>query len=415
MIDINFIRKNANEVKQAILNRNQDVNIDYILTLDANCTTLTKQIENLRVERNKLSKKSPLINSNCIRGKIIRKEIKKYESELAIIKSKLTNLLLCIPNLPDKSIPIGNSKKQNIIVKYVDSPKQFSFIPRPHWEIGEKLNILDFTTASKISGSRFVILKNEGCVLERAIISFFLDIHKQHGYNEIMAPYLVNRTSMVGTGQLPKFKEEAFMCSRDNLYLIPTSEVSITNIYRNSILHISDLPKKYVSYSACFRREAGSYGKDTKGLIRNHQFNKVELIKFVDPTDSNIELEKLLIDAESVVKLLNLPYRVSLLSSGDMSFASSKTYDIEVWFAFDNTYKELSSCSNLKDFQSRRMNLKLQYLNKKSEFVHTLNGSGLAVGRTFAALLEYYQQENGTVMIPEVLQKYTGFSTIPAR
>jgi seryl-tRNA synthetase len=411
MIDINFVRKHISEVKQAILNRQRNISIDNLLMLDDKRKNLIKQIEALRTERNKISKKH-LSNESYTKGKIIKCKIKEYKNKLTIINSQLMNLLLCIPNLPDKSVPIGNTSKQNKIIKYVNKPKQFSFIPKPHWEIGEKLNILDFKTASKISGPRFVILKNKGCVLERAIISFFLETHKKRGYNEIMAPYLVNKTSMIGTGQLPKFKDEMFTCTQDNLYLIPTSEVSVTNIHRNSILHTYDLPKNYVSYSACFRRESGSYGRDTKGLIRNHQFNKVELVKFVDPINSNVELDNLLIDAETVVQLLNLPYRVSLLSSGDMSFASSKTYDIEVWFAYDNSYKELSSCSNFKDFQSRRMNIKIQHQNKKLEFAHTLNGSGLAVGRTFAALLEYYQQEDGSIIIPEVLQKYTGFSAI---
>ncbi|MDR0915361.1 MAG: serine--tRNA ligase [Endomicrobium sp.] len=416
MIDINFIRKHVNDVKQAILNRNQHINVDNLLMLDNNRKILIKKIENLRMERNQLSKKHfDNYTSISVKVKIIKKQIKEYNNKLLIINKKIMDMLLCMPNLPDASVPIGSSSKQNKIVKYVNSPKNFLFIPKPHWEIGERLNILDFTTASKISGSRFVILKNEGCVLERAIISFFIDTHKKHGYSEIMAPYLVNKTSMVGTGQLPKFEDEVFTCTKDNLYLIPTSEVSITNIYRNSILHEYDLPKKYVSYSACFRRESGSYGRDTKGLIRNHQFNKVELVKFVKPIDSNTELDRLLVDAEYVLQLLNLPYRISLLSSGDMSFASSKTYDIEVWFASTNTYKEISSCSNFKNFQSKRMNIKIQYPNKQIDFVHTLNGSGLAVGRTFAALLEYFQNQDGSINIPEVLQKYTGFRTIPAK
>ncbi|MCA6071700.1 MAG: serine--tRNA ligase, partial [Endomicrobium sp.] len=275
---------------------------------------------------------------------------------------------------------------------------------------------LDFATASKISGSRFAVLKNEGCALERAIISFFLDTHKSRGYKEIMTPYLVNGASMMGTGQLPKFGEDAFKCASDDLYLIPTAEVPVTNIYRDDVLDESLLPQKLVSYSACFRRESGTYGKDTKGLIRNHQFNKVELVKFVKPETSSEELESLVLDAGNVLELLKLPYRVVLLSTGDMSFSSAKTYDLEVWLAGDSMYREISSCSNFRNFQAKRMNIKMKYFqNKRKDLLHTLNGSGVAVGRTFAAILENYQQEDGSVVIPEALRKYTGFDIIKSK
>ncbi|MDR0890728.1 MAG: serine--tRNA ligase, partial [Endomicrobium sp.] len=414
MIDIKLIRNNLNKIKQILSDRNMDINLNELLNLDLYRKKLLKKIESLQIVKNQISKnmvhQSILSKDDMMKCKRIKQQIKYYKNKLITVNSDIKSLMLEIPNIPDKSVPIGEGRKNNKVVKLVNIPKKFSFVPKSHWELGENLDILDFKTASKISGSRFVILKNEGAILERALISFFIDVHRQHGYKEIIAPYLVNKVSMTGTGQLPKFKDEVFNCPKDELFLIPTSEVSITNIYSNKILDIYDLPQKYVSFSACFRREAGSYGKDTKGLIRNHQFNKVELVKFVDPIKSNIELETLLLDVEYILKLLNLPYRIVLLCTGDLGFTSSKTYDVEAWFSYDNSYKEISSCSNFKDFQSRRMNIQLQYNTKHKVFVHTLNGSGLAVGRTFAAILEYYQQMDGSIRIPEVLHKYTGFS-----
>jgi seryl-tRNA synthetase len=421
MLDTKIIRENIKIVKQAILNRNRDINFDEFLKWDDERKILISKIEKLRFKRNKESdeisklkraRKEPsiylLTKLNEIRG-----IVQELEKRLLIIENQIENFLLHIPNIPDKSVQIGRDEKDNKIVRFTGEPRKFSFKPKHHWEIGEDLGILDFVTASKISSSRFVILKNEGCVLERALISFFLETHIAKGYKEIMTPYLVNRASMIGTGQFPNFEDDSFKCTNNELYLIPTAEVPVTNIYRGNILEESELPQKFVSYSACFRREAGSYGKDVKGLIRNHQFNKVELVKFVKPETSNKELESLVLDASNILDLLGLPYRVVLLSTGDMGFSSSKTYDLEVWLAGYGMYREISSCSNFKDFQSRRMNIRMRYSqSKKKGLLHTLNGSGVAIGRAFAAILENYQQEDGSVVIPEILRKYTFFDII---
>jgi seryl-tRNA synthetase len=420
MLDVKVIRENPEAVKRAMLIRNEEVDFMELLKWDDERRSVINKNEKLRLKRNKVSEE---IGKLKRKGKEpssevleemneIRNLIQEQEKQLLFLENHIEDFLLRVPNIPDSSVPIGKDERDNKIISYIGDPKNFFFKPKYHWEVGEKLGIVDFATASKISGSRFVVLKNEGCVLERAIISFFLDTHKERGYKEIMTPYLVNRESMFGTGQLPKFAEEAFKCVNDELYLISTAEIPVTNIYRDEILDEDNLPKKFVSCSACFRREAGAYGKDTKGLIRNHQFNKVELVKFVKPESSDEELELLVLDAGHVLELLSIPYRVFLLSSGDMSFSSSKTYDLEIWFAGDGVYREISSCSSFKDFQARRMNIKVKYKDKKKKFIHTLNGSGVAVGRTFAAILEYYQQEDGSVVIPEVLRKYTGFDII---
>ena len=424
MLDVKVIRENIEAVKQAMLNRNKDVNFDQVLKLDDERKFIIGEIEKLRLKRNKkseeigkLKKDDKEPSSYLLAGmNEIRNVIQEQEKQLLMIENQIEDFLLGLPNIPDETVPIGKDEKDNKIIRFVGESKKFSFQPKHHWEIGEKLDILDFATASKISGSRFAVLKNEGCALERAIISFFLDTHKSKGYKEIMTPYLVNGASMIGTGQLPKFGEDAFKCVSDDLYLIPTAEVPVTNIYRGDVLDESLLPQKFVSYSACFRRESGTYGKDTKGLIRNHQFNKVELVKFVKPETSREELESLVLDAGNVLELLKLPYRVVLLSTGDMSFSSAKTYDLEVWLAGDSMYREISSCSNFKDFQARRMNIKIKYSqSKRKDLLHTLNGSGVAVGRTFAAILENYQQEDGSVVIPEVLRKYTDFDVIKSK
>ena len=421
MLDIKIIRDNVEKVTKAMQSRNQNVDFGMLLQWDDERRSVITETEQMRLKRNKESeeigklKKSGKEPSPELLAEIneLREEIQEQEKRILSIEDRIEDFLLRIPNIPDESVPAGKDEKDNKIVRVVGEPPKLSFKPKHHWEIGEKLGILDFETASKISGSRFAVLKNEGCALERAIISFFLDTHKQKGYGEIMTPYLVSRQSMRGTGQLPKFAEEAFKCADDDLYLIPTAEVPVTNIYRGDVLEEAELPKKYVSYSACFRREAGSYGKDTKGLIRNHQFNKVELVKFVNPENSMSELEALVADAGDVLEKLGLAYRVSLLSTGDMGFSSAKTYDLEVWLAGDGAYREISSCSNFKDFQARRMNIKYKSAEtKKRDFLHTLNGSGVAVGRTFAAILENFQQEDGSVVIPEVLRKYTGFDVI---
>ncbi|MCL1971402.1 MAG: serine--tRNA ligase [Endomicrobia bacterium] len=424
MLDIKFIRENVKEAVKAMESRNQKINFDQLLDWDNQRKTVILDIEQLRLKRNKESEEIGKLKregkepSRELLAEInqIRDRIQEEEKHLLMIESQLEDFLLRVPNIPDESVPVGKNEQSNKIVRFSGDPIKFPFKAKCHWEIGEKLGILDFETASKISGSRFAVLKNEGCALERALINFFIDAHQARGYAEIMAPYLVNYASMRGTGQLPKFDEDAFKCANDDLYLIPTAEVSVTNIYRDDVLEESELPKKYVSYSACFRREAGSYGKDTKGLIRNHQFNKVEIVKFVKPEDSMNELESLALDAGNVLELLGIPYRVSLLCTGDMGFASSKTYDLEVWLAGEGEYREISSCSNFKDFQARRMNIKVKYKEgKKRDFLHTLNGSGVAVGRAFAAILENYQQEDGSVVIPEALRKYTGFDIIKSK
>jgi len=421
MLDVKFIRSNLKDVIKAMESRNQNVNFDRLLSLDDARKNAIAEIEALRLKRNKQSEEigklkregkepSPDLLSEINEE---REMIQEKERGLLMVENQIEDFILMVPNIPDETVPVGKNENDNKIVRFIGEPAKLPFKPKHHWEIGEALGILDFAAASKISGSRFAVLKNEGCALERAIINFFIDTHKEKGYSEIMAPYLVNQASMRGTGQLPKFEEEAFKCAADDLYLIPTAEVSVTNIYKDDILDEAKLPIKYVSYSACFRREAGSYGKDTKGLIRNHQFNKVELVKFVTPQNSMDELENLVKDAGGVLEKLGLPYRVSLLCSGDLGFSSAKTYDLEVWLAGDGVYREISSCSNFKDFQARRINIK--YKNSqtgKRELVHTLNGSGVAVGRTFAAILENYQQEDGSVIIPEVLRKYTGFEKI---
>ncbi|MBN1823503.1 MAG: serine--tRNA ligase [Endomicrobiales bacterium] len=420
MLDIKLIRENPKKVKQDLERRGGEVFLDELLQWDEERRKLIVEMESLREKRNKaseeigkLKKQGKEPSSESVSDMDQAREcIKEKERFLVTLEQKIEDFLLRLPNIPDESVPGGKSPGQNIQTFISGEPPKKDFEPKPHWEIGEKLGILDFETAAKISGSRFALLKGKGCVLERALISFFIDTQVAAGYAEVFAPYLVNRASMQGTGQLPKFEEEAFRCREDELYLIPTAEVSVTNIHRDEILDEKDLPKKYVSYSACFRRESGSYGKDTKGLIRNHQFNKVELVKLTTPQESMNELETLTRDACEVLKKLGLTYKVLVLCTGDMGFGSSKTYDIEVWMPGEKRWREISSCTNFKDFQSRRMNIKYRLGDKKKEYVHTLNGSGVAVGRCFAAVLECFQQKDGSVVIPEVLRKYTGFDRI---
>lgn len=424
MLDIKLFRENLELVQSGLKKRGVNTDFETLINLDNDRRKLIVEIEQARLRRNtdsdmigKLKREGKEPDANLLEElDQFRVRIQENERYLLNIENQIEDILMRIPNIPDETIPVGKDSNDNVVVRTVGEIPKFSFKSKHHWEIGEKLGILDFETASKISGSRFALLKNEGCALERAIISFFLDTHKQKGYQEIMAPYLVNKASMKGTGQLPKFEEELFKCSEDELYLIPTAEVSVTNMHRDDVLDENTLTRKYVSYSACFRREAGSYGKDTKGLIRNHQFNKVELVKFAKPEDSASELEALTADAENVLQLLKIPYRVMLLCSGDIGFSSSKTYDLEAWMSGEGTYREISSCSNFKDFQARRMNIKFKSSSsKRRDFVHTLNGSGVAVGRTFATILENYQQEDGSVVIPEVLRKYTGFDIIKSK
>jgi seryl-tRNA synthetase len=424
MLDIKTIRENPNLVIESMAKRGQKVELEPIIELDDERKLIIEETEQMRLIRNKESERIGKMKregkepSAGLLAQIndMRDLIQKKEKSLTEIEQKIENAMLYIPNILDEAVPVGTTFEDNKIVRHVGEPIKLSFEAKHHWEIGENLGILDFATAAKISGSRFCVFKNEGCALERAIISFFLDNHKANGYSEVSTPYLVNGASMRGTGQLPKFAIDAFKCELDDLYLIPTAEVPVTNMYRDDVLEEKTLPQKFVSYSACFRRESGAYGKDTKGLIRNHQFDKVELVKFCKPENSATELESLVLDAGSVLEKLGLPYRVALLCSGDTGFSSCKTYDLEVWLAGEKMYREISSCSNFKDFQARRMNIKMKYTQeKKRAFAHTLNGSGVAVGRTMVAILENYQQEDGSVVIPEVLRKYTGFDVIKAK
>jgi len=415
MLDLELVRKSPDFVRERLRTRDEGLDslVDRVLELDSERRSILKELERLRAERNSKSKEIGLLkkkgeDTSSLEEEVrrIKESIEAYEEKLASVEEGLKDLMLRIPNLPHKSVPIGRDESENVEVRRWGKPRDFSFEPRPHWEIGERLGIFDFERAGKISGSRFVILKDWGAKLERALINFMLDLHSRKGYKEVWPPHLVRPEILIGTGQLPKFEEELYKCERDDLYLIPTAEVPLTNLYRDEILSEEDLPIYMVSYTPCYRREAGSYGKDIRGIIRQHQFNKVELVKIVKPEHSYEELEKLTADAEDVLKLLGLPYRVVLLCTGDMGFASAKTYDIEVWFPSQGRYREISSCSNCEDFQARRMNARYRDAQGKLRFVHTLNGSGLAVGRTLAAILENYQQEDGSVVVPEALKDY---------
>jgi len=428
MLDIKFIRENPEIVKKALRSRGEKIDLDEFLSWDKERRKVLTELETVRARRNKISdeialarkEKNPKTSELVKEMQTLKEKMKKLEGEVHVWEEKVEDFLLRLPNIPDPAVPIGSCPEENKVIR--DESSVFRFpssvsTPRTHWEVGESLDILDFKRSAKISGTRFFLLKNQGAVLERALINFMLDLHtKEFGYQEIFAPYLVNRETMTGTGQLPKFEIEMFGFPNDELYLIPTAEVSVTNLHRDEILEEKDLPINYVCYSACFRREAGSYGKDTKGLIRNHQFNKIELVKFVRPEDADKELEILVKHAEEVLKRLKLPYRITSLCTGDLGFASAKTYDLEVWMLGEKRWREVSSCSNFTDFQARRMNIKFKRKTEdgklKTEYVYTLNGSGLAVGRTFAAILENYQRADGTVGIPELLQSYCGFTEI---
>ena len=417
MLDPKFIRANAKVVKEAQNNRHGDESlVDKFLAADEKWRKATFEIDQLKAELNvasegigKLKKEGKKASEDVLsQVKTISDKIKKLEDEARPLEELARSVALIIPNIPHSTVPLGADASSNKEIHRFGQPPKLDAAPKAHWEIGKELGILDLERAAKTSGSRFATLFGAGAALERALISFMLDVHtKESGYREVLAPYMVTRDSMQGTGQLPKFEEELYRMKDDELYLIPTAEVSVTNIHREEILKEEILPIKYASYSACFRREAGSYGKDIKGLIRQHQFNKVELVKFCKPSESYGELESLTQDAEKILKLLGLHYRVVLLCTGDLGFASAKTYDIEVWFPSEGRYREVSSCSNFEDFQARRANIKYRKEAKaKPEFVHTLNGSGLAVGRTLAALLENFQQADGTVVVPEVLRGY---------
>jgi len=413
MLDWKWIRENREKIAIALKNRNTEFNLDELFSLDDQRRLLQQEADLLKQKRNEESKKIGFLKKEGKDTEDLMKNVQNIADQIKIIDEKLKaaeeewkEKLLWIPNIPHETVPIGQDENSNQVVKTWGQPREFDFEPRPHWDLGEGLDILDFERGSKIAASRFTVLKGLGARLERAIMNFMLDLHTQHhGYQEIFPPFLVNAKSMTGTGQLPKFADELYKC-QDDLYLIPTAEVPVTNYHADEILPDEILPLYYTSYTACFRREAGSYGKDVRGLIRQHQFNKVELVKFVAPETSYDELEKLLSDAEEVLQILQLPYRVVTLCSGDLGFSSAKTYDIEVWIPSQKTYREISSCSNFEDFQARRANIRYRNKAGKIGFVHTLNGSGLAIGRTTVAILENYQQENGTVVIPDALRPY---------
>lgn len=417
MLDLKFVRSNPEKVEEALKNRGNKVSLDQFLKLEARRREILVQVEEMKSERNKVSeeigkKKKSGENADdmVLEMRNLGQEIKKIDDELKEIEESLQNELLNIPNKPHESVPVGLSEEDNVEVRKWGEPKNYDFEPKAHWEIGENLGILDFERGSKVTGARFTFYKGLGARLERALINFFLDLHTdKHGYTEIFPPFMVHRNSMIGTGQLPKFEEDAFKIEKTDYFLIPTAEVPVTNMYREEILDANNLPICHTAYSACFRAEAGAAGRDTRGLIRQHQFNKVELVKFALPENSYDELEKLTNNAEEVLKQLGLPYRAINLCTGDIGFSAAKTYDLEVWLPSFNCYREISSCSNFEDYQARRANIRFRRDAKgKPEFVHTLNGSGIAVGRTVSAILENYQQEDGSVVIPEVLRPYMG-------
>ena len=417
MLDLKFIRSHLEEVKQALTNRGQEFLLDDFESLDEMRRLLLGEVESRRQERNSLSeevgrlkkaKQDAAVQMERVRE--INQELKELEQDLQDKEALVNDFLLNLPNLPHNSVPVGDSSAANPVVRKWGEPPLFDFTPKPHWEVGEDLGILDFETAAKITGSRFSLLKGPASRLERALINFMLDLHtQQHGYLEVWPPFMVNTASAMGTGQLPKFKEDLFKLEGWDYYLTPTAEVPVTNIHRDDILAEEILPIYYTAYTPCFRSEAGSYGKDVRGLIRQHQFDKVELVKFTSPETSYEELEKLLANAEKVLQELELPYQVVVLCTGDMGFSAAKTYDIEVWLPGQGTYREISSCSNFEAFQARRANIRFRRAGAKgTELVHTLNGSGLAVGRTLVAILENYQQADGSVVIPTKLRPYMG-------
>ena len=416
MLDLKMIRTNPKKIKEGLKKRKSKINIDEIIGLDQKKRDLISKVNLLKEERNKvnseigkLKKEKKDAREIISTMKKVSQDIKELDILIKEMEETIHNVLLEIPNLPHETVPEGKDEKDNKEIRKWGEPRKFDFTPLPHWDIGEALDILDFEQGAKISAARFTVLKGMGAKLERALINFMLDLHTdKHGYQEIFPPFLVNKETMTGTGQLPKFEDDLFKTT-NGFYLIPTAEVPLTNLRRGEILKEDDLTIYYTAYTACFRKEAGSYGKDVRGLIRQHQFNKVELVKISKPEDSYNELELLTANAEEVLKKLELPYRVVLLCTGDMGFSATKTYDLEVWLPAQNKYREISSCSNCEDFQARRANIRYRSKeNEKVNFVHTLNGSGLAVGRTLVAVLENYQQEDGSVIIPDVLRPYMG-------
>ena len=416
MLELRFIRENLDLVKEKTERRGiKDSRVEDFAEVDINRRKLLAELESLRNRRKtvssqiaELKKQNEDAESLILEMREVGERIKELEKQVASVEENLQDIVMGIPNLCDDSVPQGRDDSENVEIRQWGKVSEFAFDPKPHWEIGEDLDILDFERAAKLSGARFVLLKGFGSKLERGLINFMLDLHTQkHGYTEVLPPFMVNATSMTATGQLPKFEEDLFRIKDWDLYLVPTAEVPVTNIHRDETLVEKELPIKYCSYTPCFRSEAGSYGKDTRGLIRQHQFDKVELVKFTRPEDSIDELESLLADAEEVLQLLKLPYRIVNLCTGDLGFSAIKTYDIEVWMPAQNKYREISSCSNFGDFQARRGGIRYRPRNsKKSSLVHTLNGSGLAVGRTLAAILENFQRDDGSIYLPEVLEPY---------
>lgn len=420
MLDPKFVRENIELIKKSLENRNYDISLEEFLKTEQERRMLQQKADELRNKRNLVSEEIGKLRSQkkdaseLIREmKGVSERIKEFDEKLRLLEESTLNFLLNIPNIPHESVPVGKDENYNTEIRKWGQPKTFDFEPLNHWDIGEILGIIDFERASKIAGARFSLMKGLGAKLERALMNFMLDTNISNGYTEVFPPILVNRESMQGTGQLPKFEMELFRIVDPEFYLIPTAEVPVTNIHRNEILNEKDLPIYYTAYTPCFRREAGSYGKDVRGLIRQHQFNKVEMVKFVKPEDSFNELESLTNNAEEILQKLGLPYRVVVLCTGDLGFSAAKTYDIEVWLPGQQRYREISSCSNFTDYQARRANIRFKREGKKgTEFVHTLNGSGLAIGRTLVAILENYQQKDGSVVIPEVLRPYMGIDII---
>ena len=420
MLDIKILRTEPDRIREALKKRTNDLDITPAIELDLARREILTQVEKKKAQQNEISKKIPQMKKAgedtaaiFAEMKELSNEIKADDEKVREIDAKLRDFMLRIPNIPNDSCPVGTDDSENEEIRRNGTPREFTFEPKAHWDIGTGLDILDFERGTKIAGTRFTVYKGLGARLERAVIQYFLNTHTERGYTEIFPPYMVNRASMTGTGQLPKFEEDAFKVQNNGFFLIPTAEVPVTNLHRDEILDGDSLPIKYCAYSACFRAEAGSAGRDTRGIIRQHQFNKVEMVKFSKPENSYDELEKLTNDAEVLLQGLGLPYRVVCLSTGDLGFSSAKTYDVEVWMPSYNRYVEISSCSNFEDYQARRANIRYKETPKdKAQFVHTLNGSGLAVGRTVAAILENFQNEDGTVTIPEALVPYMGTDII---
>lgn len=415
MLDIKFIRQNTDKVIKALNDRGDKINIQSFLAIDEDRRTILSEIEALRHRKNVVSEQIALLKKNneetdqmVADMRSVADRIKILNDELVSNEQELSQILMDIPNIPHMSVPLGKDSSENTVVSTVGDIPEFEFEPSSHWDIGERLKIFNFETAAKITGARFPLYFGLGAGLERALINFMLDLHtRRHGYKEVLPPFIVNRSSMTNTGQLPKFEEDLFKLEKWDYFLVPTAEVPVTNIHQNEILEESVLPLLYTAYTPCFRSEAGSYGKDSRGLIRQHQFNKVELVRFTTPQSSYEELEDLLVNAEAVLKLLEIPYQIVNLCTGDLGFSAAKTYDIEVWMPGQGVYREISSCSNFEDFQARRANIRYKEKGKKgTKLVHTLNGSGLAVGRTVAAILENFQQSDGSVIIPKALRPY---------